>query len=384
MIEFLAFVVFLFVCLFYVLVSSSVPSSKDGRGERHKKRKKLTIVPDVTAFMSAKYLSWIPGFQTAPITSKTADWVFGFGASSRRAEAIIARLKSRMNSVEISDKVRLHEHAAQIAPNTIAKTAELTRDETGQVVPVKGQVLPPGPWMVRSNWGWKGMGNGVATNAEELEKWYTKLSVRPSDIVSRVTANPRVIASEYVLSPLTHMGLKFHARVYVVAIVSDHKRYAVMPNTIQLQLAGKPYVAADWNDTGIHDTHWDGNQTIIFMRDLPDERVRTTIFNNTVAVLRDLFGKDNAQKNMLQYLHQYPETKATCEIFGADFMYRSDLSAIIMEVNTKQGVDDVYDYIFDVRDDLLTTVIQTAGVDTFGRAPFSQQILNAPEPFVRL
>lgn len=152
-----------------------------------------------------------------------------------------------------------------------------------------------------------------------------------------------------------------------------------MPNTIQLQLAGKPYVATDWNDTGIHDTHWDGNQTIIFMRDLPDERVRTTIFNNTVAVLRDLFGKDNAQKNMLQYLRQYPETKATCEIFGADFMYRSDLSAIIMEVNTKQGVDDVYDYIFDVRDDLLTTVIQTAGVDTFGRAPFlnkSSTLLN--------
>jgi hypothetical protein len=374
MFEFLIVAIILGVYLFFGVVTST--PGKGGKAEKHKK---LTLVAEATSHMSNKYLSWMPGFQVVPATSKTADWVFGLGISSRRTDGIVSRLKSRMNSEEISDKVKFHEHAAVIAPHLIAKTAELTRDESGQVVPVVGQTLPPGPWMLRANWGWKGKASGVAATRGGLEDWYDKLSARPEDIVTRSTAPPRVIASEYIRDPLTYLGLKFHARVHVLVIVEQHQRYAVMPNTIDLIFAGKPFVDGDWDDADVHDTHEARNPMTKQIDELPEGEI---LRKNTTVALGELFGKDRGCENMMQFFQQYPEAETTCELFGVDIMYRSNLSVVILEVNSRPSVGG--ESLNNVRDELITAVIQTAGVDAFGKSPFSRQILNKHAPFTVL
>ncbi len=310
MFEFILFVFFVLVGLLLSFCDCVIPCGKHGSAQS---RKKLTLFADKSSYLSDKQRSWMPGFRLVPVTTNTADWVYGLGISSRGADKIVARLKSRMDAVEFTDKVKFHEHALKIAPWTVAPTVELVRGSDGRVVPVGGQDLPQGPWMMRANWGWHGKGSGVASNKVELVEWFEKLSDKPQDIVSRSSIPPRIIASEYVLDPLTYEGRKFHARVNLIITLRDDRRYAVMLNTIEIIVSAKPYVKGDWSDSGVHDTHYIEDQITPFLEDMPEP---ATLRKNTIDALRTLFGEASASSNMLQFVRSYPEATATCEFFG--------------------------------------------------------------------
>jgi Tubulin-tyrosine ligase family len=355
--------------------ASREPSRRIGRGERPKK---LTVVED-NAFFIDKYRSWMSGFRAVPTTVASADWVFSVGIGSRASEKIRARLRSRLDSTEISDKVRFHEHARKLTPHLIAETAEIIRGADGKIVPVTGQSLPNGPWMVRANWGWHGLASGVAINLEELGEWFDKLSIAPENSVSRSKVPPRVIASKYILKPMLHNGFKFHVRVHVIVVVLESRRYAVMPDRLELILAGKPYVAKNWTDADIHDTHDARNAEVVMLAKLPNS---PTLRSNIAGAMRELFGQ--SATSMLPLLQIYPESKCVCELFGVDIMIREDQSIVVLEVNSRPGIDGDASHMLELRDELYFTFMKTAGVDVFGKGAFSAEFNAAPDQHVLL
>ena len=356
----------------------AIPGKSGGAEKSSKASKSPTVIGD-SPYITDVHREWMRGFTFIPKGSQRADWVLGLGIGSRATDMVTARLKSRMDSVEISDKVKFHEHVRRLAPHLIAATAELTRGEDGRVVPVPGQELPPGPWMMRANWGWKGLASGVATNQSEIAEWYDRLSSKPADAPGRSKENPRVLASEYIRDPLLYHGRKFHARVHILVVILKDRRYAVMCDTLQIITSGQAYVPGDWHNRKVHDSHYEHNPKPMFLEELPGAK---TLRENTVAAMRELFG--GTPDNLLRHFRLYPESPAACELFGADVMYREDQSVVVLEVNARPGLDDQQPYEIDLRDELFSALMRTAGVDVFGRGPFSPALFKYPQKYILL
>jgi hypothetical protein len=331
-------------------------SVRVGGGGSHTYALDSTLVPD--SFLD-KYLS---GWEQVAVKSrpKYVDFVLCLSGGSHLLYGTRARLKSRTDSLEITDKVNLHAHMAKLCPHAIARTVEIDPDTT----------LPDGAvWMVRANWGWKGRASSVATTTEELQRLRAKFSVLPPDW--RKPTLPRVIGSEYIRDPLLWKGFKFHVRVHVVAVVFGGTRepYAVMLPTIEMIAAGKPFVNADYGDEDIHDTHDARNiLTGVLHKDIPEG---AQLIENTVALFKE------AIPPLLPLLKLYPESENAYDIFGVDVMYREDLSPVILEINSTPGmIDDPTSPLLYINDEVTNAIFCTGFSDLFGAAGDESQIIR--------
>jgi hypothetical protein len=254
-------------------------------------------------------------------------------------------MKSRLQSLEITDKVALHLHMQ--GSQDIAESFEVGPDSTIE----DGSV-----WIVRANWGWKGRASAVVTNTEELQAAYTKYSVLPSNW--RKPTKPRVLASKYITDPLLWEGAdgnkyKFHVRVNIIVVVTKARRYAVMLPTVEAIPAGKPYVSASWADADIHDTHDDRNKSLYGLltrqglqiighdKDAPT----SPLYDDLVAMVRRVIVP------LLPMLSLYDEAEASYDVFGIDAMCRRDGTWKLIEINSTPGLvtrqDDPLKYIND-------------------------------------
>jgi hypothetical protein len=240
----------------------------------------------------------------------------GMGLSDRRLFNIHAMLKCRLDSKELTDKVKFHTHMAIIAPDLIARTIAVDADT----------ILPDGVWMIRANWGWGGKAAAVATTTEELRALYTRF----------VADNPlkvetRVIASEYIVDPMLYNGYKFHLRIYLLIVMcADGSRYLSMLRNGLIIPAHQKYIRGDWENAEIHDTHGRDNRGLgRFPRDLPDGEA---LLGAVTAALK------RAIVPLLPRVNLYSEAKNGYEMLGADVMFESDGTLRIIEINDTPGL----------------------------------------------
>jgi hypothetical protein len=83
-----------------------------------------------------------------------------------------------------------------------------------------------------------------------------------------IAAKPqwRAVVCEYITAPELYLGFKFHFRAHILVRSWAH---AVWFNQYGMYLAAKPYQAGNWEDPGIHTTHFTGNDLhLIFPLDV--------------------------------------------------------------------------------------------------------------------
>ena len=345
----------------YNVVRSRVGSS----GVFDSRRKKSYFVTD--QYINKKFLSWlVPGKEWAPLKrvcdGERIDWLAGM-VSIKTYPETPATLKVKLNTLELTDKVRLHSYANEF-PGVLAETFEISKDSR---LPTEGI-----PWIVRANWAWAGSGNTVVTTTAGMLEAYTRYAVKPDMFKNRTPA--RVIASRYIEDPmLLDTGHKFHARAHVFLQMGPRlKTRAVILPTVYLMSSEHPYVANDWGNHEIHDTH--GRYRGGFRADisvLPDhERLR----KNTFEAIRRVF------RAMIPRISMYPDTENAYEFFGIDVMYLKSGEPVILEVNDNPGIKATWEIETAIQSEMLREIANCV-LETFeGAAAGSRRIPNGVLP----
>lgn len=311
--------------------------------------RKRTFIVMSTHMGPERWRKALRGWQELPITAKYADFIFTDGKcpACKKLYDTRALLKSYLDATQMIDKSLLHELLMKEAPDTIAKT--FTVGPTS--------VLPEGAWMIRSNWGTVGSHAVVATTTAQLLDLYNKWKDHRSII----------IASEYIIRPLLHRGYKFHLRIYIIAAVYGttpaETRKAWMVNHGLLIPALKPYVAGDWANKDIHDTHGKNNPNIYqFPADVPELQYLQPIAADCLA---------KALAAVLPHVGRFKEAQNGFQLYGADIMFWDDKRPVLIEINggpaigenTEESLDDIMNgYLASVMTDIFEPMGNPASI----------------------
>jgi Tubulin-tyrosine ligase family len=309
----------------YTLSAESVPERRGAYDPEHHREKKRTYFRS-DAYLTNEFLAWLAprklwsALSRAPAPGQHLDWLAGM-VQIKTHPSSPATLKVKLDSVELTDKVRLHGYASEF-PGVLAETFEVRE---GSVLPAEGV-----PWIVRANWAWAGAGNTVVDTNDGLQEARERFSVKPDMLKNRSPA--RVIASRYIENPmLLGTGHKFHARIHVFLQMGPKltTRAVILP-TVYLMSSEHPYTANDWSNHEIHDTHgrYRDNFRALLEVLLGAKRLREAAF----AALSKVF------RAMVPRITIYPDTENAYEFFGADVMFTSDGEPIILEVNDNPGI----------------------------------------------
>ena len=122
----------------------------------------------------------------------------------------------------ITDKIKLHAHLSQHAPNLIPSCWIITRDSLGGAQLAEGQ-----PHIWRPEFGWKGDGVVVITSQQQLIRAQRQLFPRGT----RGRKPTAAVVSTYLDNPLLLDGRKLNVRLYFVVVVEGGRaRAAVLRN----------------------------------------------------------------------------------------------------------------------------------------------------------
>lgn len=290
----------------------------------------------------------------ASLAKTSVDFVFGLATSAKHHDHIVARLKNRLDASQMTDKALLHKHLEGIIDPTsgrplIAPTILLDADT---------KMPDAAVWIIRANWGWKGLAADVVTDDAELRAAYSRQS-SPSTDARKSPATTRVIASEYIINPLLWNKRKFHVRFHAIVykISADQPARAAILTGNTIMPAAEPYIPGDWQNKKIHDTHHGSSaDTGEFSADDPLHTAGRSVIAQAI-------------RHLLPTIALYPESGAAYELIGADVMYYADGSAVLLELNKRPGLDadDVRQGI--VRE-YITGILGTIGIAVFGTDAF--------------
>lgn len=137
---------------------------------------------------------------------------------------------------------------------------------------------------------------------------------------------------EYVSDLLLFRERKFHLRVYLFA--TTWGTFRVYPH-YRIITARLPYVAGDWTNKDVHDTHLESTDADYFFQpggDLYIEKTDEQIQAICAEIIRHLQPKP------------YPESKVAYEMLGLDFLVRANGDVVLLEVNTNAGIKCVEEW----------------------------------------
>jgi hypothetical protein len=221
----------------------------------------------------------------------------------------------------VCDKLKLPETMKQAHPDdhhtflpTTWSLNQLQRVDEGDVLIVK----PIGQS--------RGSGISVVTNTEELET--ARREARKF--------NPRGVVCKYIQNPILFRGLKCHFRTFLM--VSQDRYGNTTFDLFEKSLiitAGQEYVAADWTNKMIHDSHGPTTADDYFFPDhFPEEerdKVREALESVTWKIAEAIKGK----------IRRYPESDSAYHVLGPDVIVDTNYQAWILEVNRRPGLGPV-------------------------------------------
>jgi len=162
--------------------------------------------------------------------------------------------------------------------------------------------------------GYAGEGIRVVETPEEAADWI------------RHHEYPGWVIQDYVSTPALKDGHKFHLRVHVLVVgqavfVCKDMRYYV---------AEQPYTQGDWENSAIHNTHYNPKFDYVFPRDLPDGWESGSI-SGIQSIIKTVF---KGVKLIAGW-----NGKTGYYIFGLDIMFNKK-KPMLLEVNDKIGLSE--------------------------------------------
>lgn len=155
------------------------------------------------------------------------------------------------------------------------------------------------PFIIKPDGGYAGSGIKVITNFEQL-KYIQKLK------------HQRWSFQEYITNPVLLDSRKFHMRVL---FIHRDDGEGFMFAQIPIYRAKKPFVLSNYEDNDIHISHYNDQDSELYLQDLEKELDVESIENQIKFILRDI--------NSIINNSCYEETKNCYEMYGVDFMLTS-------------------------------------------------------------
>lgn len=262
----------------------------------------------------------IPSWKCINILSRPTcvDFIFctGSGLYNPKLFNISAKLKPRMDSKRVLDKANLHETLMEKAPWTVARSYVVDSNTKY----IDGELV-----ILKSNCGAGGSGNYIVSNINEFNDAIEKLQLPTARSFEKDTREIRIVASEYIRSPLLYENRKFHLRVMIfVFIKHDGTKKCWMMNDAILAPAREEYIDTDYGNKMIHDTHICGNQ----LAELTTNLLGADLMINKVKELLT-----ETMKHLLPGISKYKEAINGYDLYGADIMFTDTMDAKLLEIN---------------------------------------------------
>ncbi len=164
----------------------------------------------------------------------------------------------------------------------------------------------------------------------------------------RVAKYKNAMISEYLVNPYLFEGKKFHIRAYYMVLVAEENHIKMVQTKLfpfgKILTAKDKYINGNWENTDVHDTHFESTgRDIYFPDDLPtiEERHIFTreIFPEMGRCLRFI------SEIISPVIEKYNTCQYGYEIFGCDFMVihkgnpsnPSRVQVKLLEINDKVG-----------------------------------------------
>lgn len=141
------------------------------------------------------------------------------------------------------------------------------------------------------------------------------------------------VLEAYLQDPMLYNQRKFHGRVYFIFHVDPSgKKHAYLYDKVRIAVADDPYVAGDWTNKRVHDTHFvltEAGPKVVYL----DEAMPSDAYDHVNDELTALF--TSIARNMEGDC--YAESEYCYQVFGADIMVTADGSLRLLEINNQPG-----------------------------------------------
>lgn len=234
------------------------------------------------------------------------------------------RLKNYINDISITNKNNLYNlsysHNKQKTYQYFIETYEYNPNRNYKFIFKNNQ-----PWYMKLNAAGQGQGNMIVHNYNEF-----------IDKMKRVkSTNKGFILNKYILNPLLFKEKKFHIRIYFINYInSKNIKKSYLSRYGQIFTAKDKYIASDFNNKDIHDTHLKSTDGGYLFPNAFVEEYGARMTNNYFRQIKEIL----KYISDISDLSNYEETQNGYAINGCDFMITSDNVVKLLEINRKTGL----------------------------------------------
>ena len=147
---------------------------------------------------------------------------------------------------------------------------------------------------------------------------------------------PTIIVSEYITNPMLWEGKKFHLRTYLLAKIINGILTTYFYDFYEVFTAEKPYIANNWHDMDIHDTHLKSVGKYI-VGPIDFDTYTRKLFNTKIwPAMADCM--KYVSKLLEKHAKPFQNSENAFEVLGCDFMITNVHKVKLLEVNARTGL----------------------------------------------
>lgn len=253
-----------------------------------------------------------------------------------------AKVKSHLLNLALANKVELHKSIianpklVKYIPESIIIIHQKKdpNNKNIDIIPT-----PTEPWIWRPEYASLGWGIEIVTSKSELNSVidkYEYLNKKYRFVLSRYITNPKLIKN-------INNGLlyKFHVRLHLVISIDkyDTTRFFLV-NTGEMFVSSTPYINKDYNNTKIHDTHFDKFENSFFPDDFPGtEPEKDKLIKDVRTMFKNIFNTDDTTHK----IKKANKCESGFHIFGIDIMITDENKPMFIEINKHPGFPNYTD-----------------------------------------
>jgi hypothetical protein len=254
-----------------------------------------------------------------------------------------ARVKSHLFGISyLSNKIELHESIitnpklVKYIPESIIILHQKIdpNNKNNSIIPTLIE-----PWIWRPEKASLGWGIEIVISKEELNAVidkYAYLNPKYRFVLSRYITNPKLIKNAD-----NNLLYKFHVRLHlIISIDKQNIKRFLLVNTGEMFVSSTAYINKDYNNTKIHDTHYDKFNNSFFPDDFPGTESEKNIL---ITDIRTMFKDICSSRDLTYKIKKADKCESGFHIFGADIMITDENKPILLEINRFPGLPDYTD-----------------------------------------